>query len=318
MIGDCAYLLGNGIGKQRATREARGREVKRFRVLLLSTGEVGVASAMNAAGQKTRAGQEVRVVELLADAGHGHGMLDSLAGYADKETFYANVLAASERDHGCAGPVFIEKLVSNAAQVATDARQAIRDFVEQNCRSQADGQVKRVAARFGLVAYAGELATEYGLTGWRHADVRTAVEAAFDAWLSRRGTEGAREPAQMIAQVRAFIEAHQHSRFLEIKKRENSYGMEDEAITHQRTNLSAGYKKTETTDDVVFLIHREVFKTEVCQGFDHLAVCKALQVRGFLVTDNEAGRWTKRHHVPGHQTKQHFFTVNGSALLAAD
>ncbi len=52
------------------------------------------------------------------------------------------------------------------------------------------GQVRRVAARFGLVAVAGELATEYGITGWpkekpdgppksvsRHGFLRVAVPA---------------------------------------------------------------------------------------------------------------------------------------------
>jgi putative DNA primase/helicase len=50
-----------------------------------------------------------------------------------------------------------------------------------------EGQDKRAAARFALIGLAGELATDYGVTGWQ---VGAAVEAAahgFKLWQSMRG-----------------------------------------------------------------------------------------------------------------------------------
>jgi putative DNA primase/helicase len=44
-------------------------------------------------------------------------------------------------------------------------------------RHDFEGQDKRAAGRFALLALAGELATEYGMTGWPEGE---AVKAAVD------------------------------------------------------------------------------------------------------------------------------------------
>ena len=77
----------------------------------------------------------------------------------------------------------------------------------------ADGQVSRVANRFALIAAAGELATEYGSTGWPVGAAFDGVLVCFNAWLERRGTIGKAETEMLLEQVTAFLEAHGESRF---------------------------------------------------------------------------------------------------------
>jgi putative DNA primase/helicase len=43
---------------------------------------------------------------------------------------------------------------------------------------------------------------------------------------------------------------------------------------------------------------REVFRTEVCEGFDHVAVAKVLDKRGHLVTE-KGGRPDRAERLPG-------------------
>ena len=88
----------------------------------------------------------------------------------------------------------------------------IDQFVAEMVPKGASGQVERVARRFGLLAAAGELATEYGFTGWREGDAIKSLGACFQAWLEDYGT-GSREDAALLAQVRQFLETHGASRF---------------------------------------------------------------------------------------------------------
>jgi hypothetical protein len=60
------------------------------------------------------------------------------------------------------------------------------------CISPADGQVKRAASKFALVAMAGELAIEYGIVPWPKGDAIKAAAEMFDAKTAytRPGIEG--------------------------------------------------------------------------------------------------------------------------------
>jgi hypothetical protein len=77
----------------------------------------------------------------------------------------------------------------------------------------AGGQVRSVGYRFALVGIAGELAAEARITEWAAGWASQAAEICFRAWLGERGTSGAREDAQAVAQLRTFIVKHSSSRF---------------------------------------------------------------------------------------------------------
>ena len=78
--GAVAYMLANGTGKSRAGRGAEGRVPDEWRKLFLSSGEIGLADNIAEDGQHGRltAGQQVRVIDVPADAGTGHGLFEQL------------------------------------------------------------------------------------------------------------------------------------------------------------------------------------------------------------------------------------------------
>ncbi|EQD50077.1 protein containing DUF927, partial [mine drainage metagenome] len=76
--GQVAYLLANGQGKGRAHRDGSPRAITTWRTLFLSAGEVGLADLVNESGGKVRAGQQVRVLDVAADAGAGLGLFERL------------------------------------------------------------------------------------------------------------------------------------------------------------------------------------------------------------------------------------------------
>jgi putative DNA primase/helicase len=134
------------------------------------------------------------------------------------------------------------------------------------------------------VAYAGEKATEWGLTGWPQGEAVRACMRMFKDWLHAFGGEENREPRKMVEQVQAWVQAHAGAR-LEDWRRPSVVD------SHApRTMNRAGWKRptAETAalheKDQVFeyLIYPAVFRQELCNGFDPAQVAKELLKAGLL------------------------------------
>lgn len=339
IIGEVSYMLANGRGKQRARKEGGARAIKSWRVMLLSTGEVGTAGLMNAAGQKSRAGHEVRLCELPADAGAGFGLFDSTGGKASPRELATALVDCARVNYGHAGPLFVERLAAERPAIAQEARACIAQFVADVAPRGADGQVLRVAARFGLVAYAGELATHWRLTGWEFEAVGSACRHAFAAWLERRGTAGAKEPAAMVSQVRAFIEEHGGAGCQDLTDYKRSqgrgdavrYGGRDDPEPADYDAMAAaseierkvihriGVRWKEANGRTIYAIYREAFREKLCKGYEHTEVCKALIAAGVLLVDKGDGdRYMKKTRIPQHAKPVAFYMLDGDKLMCAE
>ncbi|MES2025268.1 MAG: DUF927 domain-containing protein [Pseudomonadota bacterium] len=103
--GEAAYMLGNGQGKGRANKDGDARTVKRWRNLVLSSGEKSMADLMAASGQLVMAGQEVRMIEIPADAGKGLGVFENIHGARSSQIFAESLKQAIDENHGHAGRI---------------------------------------------------------------------------------------------------------------------------------------------------------------------------------------------------------------------
>lgn len=73
----------------------------------------------------------------------------------------------------------------------------------------ADGQLGRIAVRFALVALAGELASEWAITGWPAGWATEAAATCFYGMVSLwPGGFGSGAEAAMLQQVRTLIAEH--------------------------------------------------------------------------------------------------------------
>jgi putative DNA primase/helicase len=215
-IGETAYLLGNGQGKARLDRSAGLRAPLRFRLLFLSTGEQTLAAKIAEAKKTIRAGMEVRMIDLPAAPAGGAGVfecwpIDGSAGAL------AQALASATREHyGRPFRVFLRHLMrlhDDGEDLAAELKMDVEARVARWVKPDADGQVRSVGRRFALIAQAGLIAGEAGVTGWTDDLVEAAIFACFASWLEARGSSGAREDMQAADQLRAFMAAHGSSRF---------------------------------------------------------------------------------------------------------
>ena len=306
--GENAYMLANGTGKARASVSGGSRPVARWVLLFLSAGEISLAQHMQEGGKKTRAGQEVRMVDIPAQAGAGMGMFEELHGIESPARFAEMIRDQSARTYGLAIVQFLEEVTDHIGSDKLSLLDAIRDtidtFVEQAVPSSADGQVRRVARRFGLVAVAGELATNAGITGWQEGEAIKGVTTCFEAWLAERGGIGSQEERSILEQVRYFFQSHGDSRFSEI----NKDGEDVYTIPNQR----AGYRK-KLNGEAVFMVFPEVFKTEVAKGFSPKLAAKLCLQAGYLLPDSE-GKPTKPMPAPGISQKKRFYVLTAQVL----
>ena len=87
-------------------------------------------------------------------------------------------------------------------QIAEAIRGHQDDFLKKHCPPDTDGQVSRVAARFGLVAAAGELATALKIPPWARGGATAAIATRFRAWLdARRGQQPTDHQSCRISQA---------------------------------------------------------------------------------------------------------------------
>src|SRR5207244_2611988 len=126
--GEAAYMLANGAGKGRAGRDGSARRSAQWRLLFLSSGELSLADKMAEAGKRVRAGQEVRLVDVPADAGAGMGIFEDLHGAASPGEFAEILRNATARCYGTGIRAYLDAV---AERLAAD-RDGLRQLIGRN------------------------------------------------------------------------------------------------------------------------------------------------------------------------------------------
>ncbi|WP_042956432.1 DUF927 domain-containing protein [Pseudomonas brassicacearum] len=303
IIGETVYMLGNGTGKARANdRGQAGRQVQEWRLLFLSTGEKTLAQHMAEANKELKAGMEVRMLAVPADASKGLGMFDVLSGFDDAAALSDALKARVTKYYGTPLTAFLAALCEPGKMHgwSTILRRTLEGFVAKALPASASGQAHRAAARFGLAAAAGELATALGITGWPDGTATTAARVCLSAWLNERGGAGNLEGDAILARLRQIIERFGESRFT---RWETAAAKIDEH--GPRTIDRLGFRKTleHGMGDTMHTTHTyyvlpEAWRSEIFRGMNINAVNKELLYRGVLEPGSD-GKASSLVRLPG-------------------
>jgi len=278
-IGAIVYAIANGHGKQRANVHGGSRETARWRVMALSSGEHSLATHMAEAGRRVKAGQEARLLDVPA-TGRPYGAFDDLHGYKDGRAFADAMKQATAQFYGHAGAAFIERLLDEKR----DLPGLLAQTLELPVFAATDGLHKRAAGVFALAGLAGELATEYGLTGWKTGEAMHAARGGFDAWRQHRG-EGSTEQRQILQAVQDFLERHGDGRFT---------ALHDADIPIRDR---AGYWQ-DGANGRVYMMTRGALQ-EAAKGHDMPRIADALNRAGWLADKDTDKRLTKKTRAGG-------------------
>lgn len=315
VAGESAYMLANGQGKSRAGRTGAARPRLTWRLLFLSAGEIGLAEHMSEAGKRTRAGQELRMIDLPADAGTGCGIFEELHAFEGGGALAQHLARTCETTFGTAGRAWLEHLTRRTDGLARLLRERMDSTEAKLVPEAAAGQVQRVGRRFALVAVAGELATEAGLTGWPAGTATEAARRCFNAWIEARpGGIGLTEDAQMMRQVRQWFGMHGEARFTDWSRADDDHAPK----TMNRAGWRRAVKTATGLDELIgweWFVLPDVFRAEACRGYSERAVLRLLRERGHLV--GEGKHFGTRASPPG-ADKVTVYRVKSSVLGDAD
>ncbi len=304
--GQVIYMLGNGIGKGRATQNGLAKKQATWRLVFFSTGELSLAQLMNEAGKRIKAGQEVRFIEVPANTGV-YGLFENLHGFKGGADFSAYLCNTCAQFYGTAARAFLKQLVEDVEGAIDKVKVIISWIREKYLPSDASGQVIRVFNHFALMAAAGELASQFGITGWMIEEASTGVMKCFQDWLKARGGLGMHEEKEALSQVRSYFETHGESRFTP---------WEREPEDKSRTINRMGYRR-ETNDGVEFYVFPDAFRNEICKGLDHHFVEK-ICIKHKLLFSAADGSPTRGERLPGMKTNKRCYRFCPEVLSGVD
>ncbi|MDT0199648.1 MULTISPECIES: DUF927 domain-containing protein [unclassified Acinetobacter] len=295
-LGNIVYMLANGMGKGRMTKQITAKPMHQWKVIFLSSGEKSLKDIMSEQGQKTKLGQEIRLADIDIDQSE-YGIFDSID-FAEDAPKQAIELSKRMADcYGVAGIAWLEYLTSNKGERMDEARELLDQYRQVLTVNQSQGHIVRVANYFALVATAGELATKANITGWKAGTAFNAVQKVFNQWLGSFEQVGDYENREIVTHVKAFFEANESSRF--------------EAITPdpdhiERINNRVGYWKIENGEKIFYVLP-EQFKNEVCKGYDSRKAARALLAYNLL--EHDTGKTSKTARIPSRKNAVKVYAV---------
>ncbi|EFN7815535.1 DUF927 domain-containing protein [Escherichia coli] len=290
-VSTSAYTLFNGSGKLQGAKDGGNREIKHWRTVAISTGEMDVETFLKTEGIKIKAGQLVRLLNVPMEKASQFHEYSTGKAHADA------LKDAWTENHGAAGREWVKWLAGHQ-QEAKDAVRACRERWRNLIPESYGEQVHRVGERFAVLEAA--LVLSGHVTGWDVQACRDAVQHNFNAWVKEFGT-GNREFKQMVEQAEAFLSSFGFSRYL-------PYPNSDERDLPIKD--LAGYRKgsiRNEDDEFRFYTFPHVFEGEIAQGFNPSHFARALSAAGML----EAGgdRRYKKKALGRIGGKQHIFYV---------
>ena len=283
-ISKSAYLLANGSGKSRANLTGKSKELNKWRLTFLSTGEVTLSDIKIQNGMKVNVGEEVRLLDIPADAGVGMGLFEDTHGL-DSCKFSDELIFNVNRYYGSVGYEWIGCLVKNhqmISEINDLANQYMTYFNKDDIDSSAH---KRVSKHFCLVAAIGEVATSQGFTGWKVGASLQAAMACYYAWHENFGT-GIKEEKNIVQAIRKFIEYYGSTKF---ELYPNTTGM--------KVLDRVGYKKIASDGSERYLVNDESLQSMA--GCSNIKLIRDALVNASLLVTGGDGRLVRKERLPG-------------------
>jgi putative DNA primase/helicase len=272
------YMLGNGIGKMRANVHGTARQVQSWSLILLSNGERTLEDHLKEKGVSVKAGQAVRFLEFPANG--TYGSFNDLHELKTGRAFADTVKANARNYYGTAGIAFLECLVNDNRDFGLLHEQAFALFINRELSSQEN----RAATAFALVGLAGEIATEYGITGWNVGDAMKASLDCFKAWREFRG-KGQSEDAKILQMIREYVERYGDSRFTATFESQFETGLPTNSLRSTVGQIRSGWYRT--FDGQQQWLFQKSGLGDATVGFNYKRVITALKKAGWLLADSE-------------------------------
>lgn len=182
------HVISSGKGKSRSKKYDPNQ--KNWRVVLLSTGELSLAEFAEKGGGSRMKGEEVRIIDIPADAGHDLGIFETIPDkYNDASNYVKFLDEATQKYYGTPQITFLEKLVAD--HNAEDAKVSVSDRIKSYMKefndklkiNPAQGTTNRFCDRFALAYAALCMAVEYEVLPFNNKQIYNRISRCYKAAL---------------------------------------------------------------------------------------------------------------------------------------
>jgi putative DNA primase/helicase len=301
-IGTSAYMLANGTGKIRANRNGGAINEKRWKLLFLSSTEVGLTQKLHEAGMPVKAGQEVRIIDIPAIAHPEHGVFEDLGRYQSSKAFAENLESASRQYYGTAFDAYIQKLIDAPPEYKTKLQTRMREFAKELTPTGADSTIGRAANRFAIAYIGACAASHFGILPIDLPEIKGAVQSVFSAWIEARGGTGSHELTQALSRIEHLFVTNLHSdRILNLNAQADTKDKARDLLAYCKNGL--------TPDETEYLVPRTVFEQELSRGVNSKALIAELQRLGWLKPMDAQGKAAHQRWINGGNKRFYVFTI---------
>jgi putative DNA primase/helicase len=318
--GIAAYMLASGQAKARARSDGSGNRPRaEWRVFVISSGELSLADhvASDRKGERTFAGQEIRLLDIAADMGGKNvdgspkGVWQDLRGHGSSFEASKALEEALGHDYGHAVPAFLEHFAARRVESCAHAKALLSAFLKDVAREGDTGQAQRGAERFGAVAVAGELAVLFGVLPWPSGMAYEAAKRLYHRWAASFGRDRSREAGEVLKLVRKAIETTGGWAGLgDDEATEPTIARDGEA----RSLDPYGWRRVRGPE-ITYLFTRGGW-ARALTGHNPSEAARALADAGYLDRDVDGQRLQKKVSVRGE--KHWLYCVRGEILEADD
>jgi putative DNA primase/helicase len=293
-VSQSVYMMSNGQSKTRADKYGEARNVKIWKTFILSNGERTIAGHGAEFNKTIKAGVSLRLLDVPVTG--KFGIFDNLHDIASGKELSDYLTSECDNNYGHAGTRFIEKLIQDDCNFTELFHGYQNYFVKQYSKKfmgSLSSQEQRALKFFALVAMAGELSIEYGISGWKETECIRLIFDCFINWKNINETHNVAdiEKYQVFNAIRNFIDKHGNSRFMNVH--------EDTRIIHNQ----AGYIK-KIDGEIHYLFNTSGFE-EAIRGNDKNYAIKVLKETRWLIC--ESGRNQNLHSI--NNIKSRFYDV---------
>jgi putative DNA primase/helicase len=293
VVGKSVYMIANETAKLRANRKGDLKEIRNWRTLFASDGEISVEQMILEYTNKVKAGQLVRLLDVPLQFGDAittddgtPSVYHNLHGFKDITELSKHFHTQAAKYYGTPIREFLQwystwrnqdtlEQLSKQYQVAVNK---LEEYCTEN-HGACSAQVKRGIERFALVLLALLLVGENKTLSVDGNDCIESVTKIFDLWIKGRGTTASLENKQILEKVKLFIDRYaQTSKFID-------YDSEVGSVNHSEI---LGFQK-KLGDETEWYLTPEVFKNTLCKeiGSDVKKIVEVLKRAGVLRVGEE-------------------------------
>lgn len=176
------YTLSGGKGKTRSAMYEN--KVAEWQVSIFSTGECSLQQLAASGNIERLEGENVRVIDVNADAGAEMGIFESLPDDVNSSNELVHAIKdATHRYYGSAKPAFLKRLVADIQDdresVKRKLEKGIEFFLDKHKVDRNSGIQVRIAKRFAIAYVAGSMAVKYGVLPFTKQEIMKGISTCY-------------------------------------------------------------------------------------------------------------------------------------------